>query len=228
MDNLKERTVSLVPPEIPKKKIKKKSEAIVTYRGFVGSEVVEDYLLGTNWERDRGLLVLSKENYFFGLVYVTVDTTKEVYVYFPEVKYKDDEAVSAIQYRIKKVRLLREYFNAIQVDTLKEAEGLRGFVFCSPEAIEAGADIYRQTNQYDYSNRQESQQSEYNINGVEYDNYMRLKRVERKQIQVFNEGSIMVDSKTGETMKYTNGEWRSVKKQEKWKKKEEAERLLIF
>jgi hypothetical protein len=38
----------------------------------------------------------------------------------------------------------------------------------------------------------------------------------------------MVDSKTGETMKYTNGEWRSVKKQEKWKKKEEAERLLIF
>jgi hypothetical protein len=243
MDKLQERAMGFIPPKIPKKKIsfrKKKSKsagstsssssAILPYKGYAGVEVVESYLMGIDWERDRGVLVISKENYFFGLVYANVGNKKERYVYFPEVDSKN-ETVTALKYPVQVVRLVSEYFNAIQVKSLKEAGGLRGFVFCSPEAIEEEAQQYVNGDQYYYSNLMEKKnlQSEYSLGQVEYDQFQQLKAIARRSsVPAVSENSIMVDSVTGKTMKYTNGEWKEVVKLKKWKKKEEAERQLIF
>ena len=187
------------------------------YRGFVGVDIVNAYLLGLGWNNSRGLLVCSPEGYFFDLLYGYFRGLEEITIPIPEEAGRPWEKRQSIQgtvkYRIEKLTYARQYWSAIMVNSLVAAESIPGFTFIPPEEIYSGAEQYRSSggrDGYYYYSAVDSMQSEYSLGETEYAEYMRLKALE-KQLQTEK----VLKRKVQERVK-------------KWEKKEEAERQLIF
>ena len=239
-ETIKERTMGIIP--FKKKRRKKESfGGAASYKGFAGLEVVAFFLKYIDWTKTDGVLVCSSEGYyFFGLIAADRLSVPRVERNIA-VKYSlggESETVTENQYPIEVIRLGDEYYNAIQVKSLREAETIPGFKFIGPEEIETQANKYYKSEEYYSSNQLDiasAQPSEYSMGQTEYQEYMALRRaavdggiVTPGGPQV-SEGTIMIDPESKERMIFTGGRWIvEEKKKRKWKKEEKVDRQLIF